>query len=219
MQYFIHRNNEQLGPFTEADVRAKLASGELAPSDHVWWQGQTGWVPLSQTPLAGAAVPPAAPVVAPIAPAAMAPTGATSQLAIWALVCGCLGFLCSLFTSIPAIVLGHLALGAIKKQPGLQGKGMAIAGLILGYFITVAVIIYLIVFLLLLAPTFKSQLSEINKIQSSNGMLAVPDNLTNSSDQNSSTNSPDQSTNSAPAATPSDSSTNAPTTNAAPASQ
>ena len=46
MQIYIHRNNEQLGPFTEAEVRAQLASGAISPQDHVWWQGQPGWVPL-----------------------------------------------------------------------------------------------------------------------------------------------------------------------------
>jgi hypothetical protein len=39
------------------------------------------------------------------------------------------------FAAIPAIVLGHIALSDIKKSAGrLKGQGMALAGLIMGYF-------------------------------------------------------------------------------------
>jgi hypothetical protein len=50
MQIFVHRQEEQLGPFTEAEVKAQIAAGQLAPEDHVWWDGQDGWVPLGQSP-------------------------------------------------------------------------------------------------------------------------------------------------------------------------
>ncbi len=55
-------------------------------------------------------------------------------LATASLVCGiCSAFLGPL-TGIPAVITGHMALGRIKKSGGaLQGHGMALAGLILGY--------------------------------------------------------------------------------------
>jgi hypothetical protein len=56
----------------------------------------------------------------------------TSNKAIASLVCGVL-FMCAP-ASIAAIVLGHLALVDIKRTTGrMTGKGMAIAGLVLGY--------------------------------------------------------------------------------------
>jgi hypothetical protein len=56
----------------------------------------------------------------------------TSGKAIASLVFGLLPL--SLLSSIPAVVLGHLALSEIRKSGGrLQGRGMAIAGLVLGY--------------------------------------------------------------------------------------
>jgi len=56
----------------------------------------------------------------------------TSGKAIASLILGILPL--SVFSSIPAVVLGHLALSEIKKSAGrLQGRGMAIAGLVLGY--------------------------------------------------------------------------------------
>ena len=44
----------------------------------------------------------------------------------------------AIITSIPAIVFGHVALRQIRASKGKQhGKGMAEAGLILGYLVTV----------------------------------------------------------------------------------
>jgi Domain of unknown function (DUF4190) len=59
-------------------------------------------------------------------------TERTNGLAIAALVCGIVQF-CGLFPAgIAAIVLGHLARGKIR-QAGERGRGLATAGLILGY--------------------------------------------------------------------------------------
>ncbi len=55
-------------------------------------------------------------------------------LAIASLVCAILGGYASTLT-IPAIVCGHLALNKIKKDPQRNsGRGLAIAGLVIGYF-------------------------------------------------------------------------------------
>ncbi|HMJ92300.1 MAG TPA: DUF4190 domain-containing protein, partial [Candidatus Acidoferrum sp.] len=60
---------------------------------------------------------------------------AKTGLSITSLVLGILAIVpCSLFTGIPAIITGHIALNRAKKSPGeFGGKGMAKAGLILGY--------------------------------------------------------------------------------------
>src|SRR5579859_1376873 len=61
----------------------------------------------------------------------------TSALAIWSLVLGIVGLvLCmlSLFTAIPAVICGHMALSRIKADPrALGGTGLAIGGLVTGY--------------------------------------------------------------------------------------
>ena len=46
-----------------------------------------------------------------------------------------LGFVGILFAPIQigTIVVAHLALGDIKKQPNLKGRGMAITALVIGY--------------------------------------------------------------------------------------
>ena len=52
----------------------------------------------------------------------------TNGLAVGALVCGIIPF----FGGIPAVILGHMARGQIRKS-GDRGDGMAVAGLVLGY--------------------------------------------------------------------------------------
>src|SRR6266705_5626853 len=59
----------------------------------------------------------------------------TAPAAIWSLVLAILSFTCGwLFTAIPAVICGHIARSRIRKSGGaLRGKGIATAGLILGY--------------------------------------------------------------------------------------
>ena len=56
------------------------------------------------------------------------------------LVCGCFSQLFWIVTALPAIVLGHLALREIKKNRGRTGRGLAIAGLVIGYIMTLLTI-------------------------------------------------------------------------------
>ena len=71
----------------------------------------------------------------------------TNSKAIWALVLGILGLLCcGLFAGIPAIVLGNMARGEIDASGGLQtGRGMAVAGFVLGIVDVAATVIAIIV--------------------------------------------------------------------------
>lgn len=62
-----------------------------------------------------------------------APVVPTNVLAIVSLVTGLLGFTFAPFIgSLAAVITGHLALNQIKATHE-QGRGMAVAGLILGY--------------------------------------------------------------------------------------
>jgi hypothetical protein len=67
----------------------------------------------------------------------------TPALAIWSLILAILSFTCGwLFTAIPAVICGHIARSKIRKSGGaLGGKGIATAGLILGYIALVLCII------------------------------------------------------------------------------
>ena len=58
------------------------------------------------------------------------------------LVFGILSLLCLCFTAVPAVIYGHLALGRIRRTGrAYGGEGLAIAGMVLGYFFIVISII------------------------------------------------------------------------------
>jgi uncharacterized membrane protein len=65
----------------------------------------------------------------------------TNPLAVGALACGVAGFFTGGLTSIPAVVMAHVARGQIRRT-GEQGNGLALAGLILGW---VAIILIVLV--------------------------------------------------------------------------
>jgi hypothetical protein len=72
-------------------------------------------------------------------------------MAIVSLIAGIAGWsLLPFLGSIVAVITGHLAQGEIKKSGGLvTGKGMAVAGLILGYLAIALGLCLLCVFLIL----------------------------------------------------------------------
>src|SRR6266513_5041257 len=71
----------------------------------------------------------------PVRPSIPAPAPRMAPLAIVSVVLAVLSFACiPIFPVIPAIVCGHVAWSKISKSGGaLQGKGIAIIGLIVGY--------------------------------------------------------------------------------------
>jgi hypothetical protein len=105
-----------------------------------WWQASDGnWYPPDQRPGYGA--PPPSAYGTP--PGYGQPTGygygytmpvakSTNGMATAALILGCAQFFLWILSGIPAIICGHIALSQIKRT-GQEGRGMAIAGLVLGY--------------------------------------------------------------------------------------
>ncbi|PRY38339.1 uncharacterized protein DUF4190 [Spirosoma oryzae] len=72
------------------------------------------------------------------------PAGTVSGLAIASLVCGILAFFVfGIVLGILAIIFGGVALSKIRKNPEVSGRGMAVAGLVLGIVATVVTVIYL----------------------------------------------------------------------------
>ncbi len=71
-----------------------------------------------------------------------APAGPqASGLAIASLVCGVLGFFTGGITAIPAVICGHLAWGETSSGRA-SGHGLAIAGLVLGYLLIIAWVVF-----------------------------------------------------------------------------
>ena len=159
MQIHIARDGQPMGPFALDEVNRQLAAGTLSLSDQAWYEGAAGWAPLSTvpgvsssrppggtltSPPQAAAATPSVPAVVTVSAAAgpmtaaPTPSGQTEPLAIWSLVLSLLavcGFCCTpvVITGIAGVVCGHIALSKIGTRPELQGRGLAMAGLIIGY--------------------------------------------------------------------------------------
>ena len=48
MHIYISREQQQLGPYTIAEARSRIISGQLLGSDLAWHEGVTEWVTLSE---------------------------------------------------------------------------------------------------------------------------------------------------------------------------
>ena len=121
------------------------------------------------------------PSVPPMLPAQPTPTSSTPRtapIAIVSLVLAILSFFCGAFlTAIPAIVCGHVAWSAIKKSGGaLHGKGIATAGLILGY-VAIPIAVLQVWFLVGMIHGERERLHDVavkrQQIASEDGKLSV----------------------------------------------
>lgn len=172
MEWYYSNNGQQAGPVSQDQLAELYRNGTVKPFDLVWNETMTEWTPIGSVdafaayapapPLAAAPAPTEAPptlsAAPPLAAAPMAGSvsyspqfGAaprkTDALAITSLVLGILSMICcgmGVVTGIPAVICGHIATGRMKKDPNLQGKGLAVAGLIMGYLGIVVSVVYLI---------------------------------------------------------------------------
>jgi Domain of unknown function (DUF4190)/GYF domain 2 len=163
MQIHIARNGQPMGPFPLEEVNRQLAAGTLSLSDQAWYEGAAGWAPLSTVPGVSSSAPPQPTGgITPSVPAVTAPTmggpvaipappAPSEPLAIWSLVLsllGVCGFCCTpvVLTGIAGVVCGHLALSKIKARPELQGHGLAVAGLVIGYSAIAGWLVWVVLF-------------------------------------------------------------------------
>ena len=161
MDIFVHKNGRQFGPHSFEQLRAAVCDGTFSLEDLCWHSGLEGWQPVSS--LLGAtaltdSIPPAE-------------KGKTDPLAIWSLVLGVLSWFCfSIVAGIPAIVCGHISLRRIKTNSLLHGKGMATAGLVLGY---IQILVFIVILPALAIPAISGALERGKATQSLNSARQI----------------------------------------------
>ena len=137
MNITIHKNGQQLGPFSEAQVAEMLRSGKLGHEDLAWAPDMPDWKPLSSFSIFQTQSNQLPPPISGISNAPSAVVKKNEPLSIWSLVLGIISLVGCAFggflAGIPAVICGHIGLSRIKRLPSLGGRGMAIAGLITGY--------------------------------------------------------------------------------------
>ena len=140
--WYYGNQGAQVGPLDDATIRVEISRGVITPETLVWRDGLPSWLPLAQVqelsdPWA---------VQAYYGPPGYAPLP-TSGNATASLVIGLVAFGCFWPLGLLAVIFGHLALNQIRDSPmPMGGRGMALAGLILGY-IELSVILSVVVVL------------------------------------------------------------------------
>ena len=97
--------------------------------------------------------------VAPQPPTPAAGSGELNDLAVIAFIASCVGL------SIPGLVMGHIALRQIKRT-GQTGHGFALAAVIIGYVLTVLVLLAVVVFIAFMIAVFVAAGSAVQEFGS-----------------------------------------------------
>lgn len=131
----------------------------MSPDGKWWWDGKA-WAPMPPAGGVGLAPVQVSPNLQPYPqqpgspPAVFVYGPRTNSAAVASLVFGIISwFLCPFIGGVLAVVFGHVARGQIRRT-GESGGGLAIAGLILGYFHLVAVVILGFIWLVLVGGMF-----------------------------------------------------------------
>jgi len=136
MYSIIGADGSEYGPVSADQLRQWIVEGRANAQTRVQVEGAAEWKLLSElgefAPLFAA---PESPMIAP-APFPVATPRRTNQMALAAMVLGVLsvtaGCCCyGLPFNVVGIICSMAALSQLSKDPGSQGKGMAIAGLVL----------------------------------------------------------------------------------------
>lgn len=122
--------------------------------------GGYGYTP---PPAGGYGYPPPAGYPPPGYPTGYPPaqTAGTNPWAVASLVCSLFGWVCLLIGALLGVVFGFVALNQIKRT-GQKGRGMAIAGIVIGFLlIVVGIALYALEFVIKHAPSTDSNASAI----------------------------------------------------------
>jgi len=160
MQWYYSKNGTQLGPVEQHELLAKIAAGEVTPSDLVWREGLPDWVPCGQVqelrmpggygpapqpgadPLSPYAPPTAEGISTAYGPPVPSNGKATASLVLGIIAtvfafggCGCLGIqIIAIPCGILAIVFGNQVKQAASLDPSLLRElGKVKAGIITGW--------------------------------------------------------------------------------------
>jgi len=136
-KYLLLWKGRQTGPFALDEIRAKLTAGEISRMHQIGVAG--GWQVLDEF-LEKVRPDPVRPLFPPhpLQPPSEPPAH-TSRLAIAALIMGLCTFIpyVNFLTWILALGFGHTALWQMKEDETLRGRNLAIAGLMITYFVLV----------------------------------------------------------------------------------
>src|SRR5207248_2430715 len=117
--YYVDGDSKEIGPVSREHLVELWQSGTILPTTLVWKEGMNDWAELSSVDTGITSLRRSKPF-------------STGMLATLSFILGLLWF--GGIGSIVAIILGFLAIRRINREkPRVRGRGLAIAGLMLGF--------------------------------------------------------------------------------------
>ena len=146
-QWHCAVGGQQFGPVSEEELRSWAATGRIQPTDYVWSEGMTDWVPASTVEgLFPAGFGAAAAAGAPPVGGYLRPHRGGAVLAL-----GIIGLIVCPICGIIAWVMGNGDLREIRSgRMDRNGEGMTQAGRICGMIATILAIVSIGVWLIML---------------------------------------------------------------------
>ena len=159
MYKIIGADGREYGPITADQLREWIAEGRANAQTRAQAEGAAQWKPLTEylefAPALGR-TPPLWPAPGPIS---ITPTPRTNSLAMMSMVMGILAMTCGMCCcyglpfNVLGIVFSLVALAQIRNEPRLQeGRGLAIAGLVLSLLSLVLAFLFFVFGLALSMP-------------------------------------------------------------------
>jgi hypothetical protein len=131
VQIYITKNQQQLGPYSPAEARNRILTGELTGSDLAWHAGLTSWVSLAEVLGSYSSHP----SLGPIAPKPHVEVTPPSGLSITSLVTAIIGAISWVTLLIVAVLADRRGHGKDDTDPVLLVVGlMFLGGLLLNVF-------------------------------------------------------------------------------------
>jgi len=139
VQYYIAKNGNRSGPFSQEQIQGMLFSGMISPDDLVWHEGQSDWKPLSA--LLGPSQPP--PIRARTVPNTI-PTATTATVLDGPKgLGGWLVFFCVALTILgPLLSLGQMVTTWEQSEPAFGRFPSIKSAMILENFSLAALLVY-----------------------------------------------------------------------------
>ena len=148
MYKIIGADGRQYGPISADQLRRWIAENRANAQTQVLAEGAAEWKLLGTMPEFAALFAPQVPPS--ISPVGASPYRKTSGFALWGMILGILALVCcckSIFGAL-GLIFSLIGLSQINEHPDLyEGRGMAIAGIILSALGLVIGIILLLLFL------------------------------------------------------------------------
>jgi hypothetical protein len=135
LQIYINKNQQQLGPYSSAEARNRILTGDLTGSDLAWHAGLTSWVTLAEVLGSYSSHP----SLGPIAPKPQVEVTPPSGLSITSLVVSIIGAVGWVAVFIVGVLAHHRGAEKDDNDPVLLLLGlMFLGGLVINVFGAIA---------------------------------------------------------------------------------